>query len=113
MADKPATQTTAKPPRVYIAGPMTGIPEYNYPAFNAEADRLRALGFHVENPVDNSPPDCGTWEGWMRKAIAQIITCDRMVMLPGWEASKGAVIEFNLAVSLGMKPQPVEMVSAA
>jgi hypothetical protein len=30
--------------RIYIAGPMTGLPEFNYPAFNAEAQRLRGLG---------------------------------------------------------------------
>ena len=35
--------------RIYIAGPMTGLPDFNYPAFNAAAARMRALGFEVEN----------------------------------------------------------------
>ena len=41
-------------PRIYLAGPMTGLPEFNYPAFHAEAARLRQLGYHVENPAENS-----------------------------------------------------------
>jgi hypothetical protein len=96
--------------RIYVAGPMSGLPDFNYPAFHAAAEDLRALGYHVENPADNTPPACGTWEGWMRKALAQIITCDAMAMLPGWERSKGAVLEFNVAVALGLDPKPIEQV---
>lgn len=39
--------------RIYLAGPMTGLPEFNYPAFHAEAARLRGLGYQVENPADH------------------------------------------------------------
>lgn len=39
--------------RVYLAGPMTGIADYNFPAFNAAAARLRAVGFDVVNPADH------------------------------------------------------------
>ena len=42
--------------RVYIAGPMTGLPDFNYPAFNAAAAKLRALGLEVLNPAENPPP---------------------------------------------------------
>jgi len=47
--------------RIYIAGPMTGLPEFNYPAFNAAAEYLRSLGHHVENPADNPVPACKSW----------------------------------------------------
>lgn len=40
--------------RIYIAGPMRGYPEHNVPAFNRAADRFRALGWDVVNPVDLS-----------------------------------------------------------
>ena len=55
--------------RVYIAGPMTGLPDFNYPAFNAAAAKLRALGLEVLNPAENPPPPCGTWTGYMRMAL--------------------------------------------
>ena len=89
--------------RIYIAGPMSGLPELNYPAFNAMAERLRAHGHHVENPAENPPPKCESWLGYMRMAVAQLATCDAVVMLPGWSKSKGACIEHQLAVGLGLE----------
>lgn len=88
--------------RIYIAGPMTGLPDFNYPAFHAEAQRLRALGFHVENPAENAPPPCGTWHGYMRIAIPQLLSCEAICLLPGWPQSRGARIEHGLAIELGM-----------
>ena len=89
--------------RIYLAGPMTGIKDFNYPAFNAAAKLLRENGYHVENPAENSAPDCGTWLGYMRIAITQLATCDMVVMLPGWSESRGAVVERNLAKGLGLQ----------
>lgn len=88
--------------RLYIAGPMTGLPELNFPAFHAEAARLRALGFDVENPAENVAPACGSWLGFMRLAIVQLARCDGVVMLPGWNASRGANVEHDLALGLGL-----------
>jgi hypothetical protein len=42
--------------RAYIAGPMTGLPEFNFPAFHAAAASLRARGFEVENPAQRPLP---------------------------------------------------------
>lgn len=89
--------------RIYLAGPMTGLPEFNYPAFHAEAARLRQLGYHVENPAENATPACGSWAGYMRQALAQLVTCETIALLPGWLASRGANIERALAVDLGIK----------
>lgn len=88
--------------RIYVAGPMSGLPEYNYPAFHAEAARLRSRGFHVENPADNPSPPCGTWQGYMRLALAQLVTCQAIALLPGWNNSRGATIEHRLALELGL-----------
>ncbi|MDA3922743.1 MAG: DUF4406 domain-containing protein [Salinisphaera sp.] len=90
-------------PRVYLAGPMSGLPETNYPAFNAEARRLRQLGYHVENPADT--PDQETWADYMRHALAKLVTCDMIALLPGYETSRGATIEHQIARDLGMPAQ--------
>lgn len=87
-------------PRVYICGPMTGLPHYNYPAFNECAEQLREIGFIVENPAENPIPECGSYNGYMRMAIAQLVKCDQVVLLPGWINSKGAKIEVDLARAL-------------
>lgn len=89
--------------RIYIAGKMSGLPDLGYPAFNAEAARLRALSYEVENPAENPEPPCKSWQGYMRLAIAQLITCDTLALLPGWEDSRGAIVERSLARELGMR----------
>lgn len=86
--------------RIYIAGPMTGLPENNYPAFNAVAKDLRALGYEVENPAEN--PACETWEGYMRLSLRQIALCDEVYFLRGWANSRGATFERKVAQELGL-----------
>lgn len=81
---------------------MSGLKDLNYPAFNNVAKQLRALGYHVENPAENPAPACGSWEGYMRLAIAQLVTCDEIHMLRGWRQSRGARIEYDLAVNLDL-----------
>lgn len=88
--------------RIYIAGPMTGYVDFNYPAFHAAARALRSQGHHVENPAENPAPACGSWLGYMRLALAQLVSCDEVLTLPGWEKSKGACIEVMLARALGL-----------
>lgn len=87
--------------RIYIAGPMSSLPRFNYPAFNTEAARLRSLGYHVENPAEN--PKQPDWNGYMRQAIRQMLTCDMIAMLPGWEHSKGATLESFIARRVGIE----------
>lgn len=90
--------------KLYVAGPMSGLPESNYPAFHAAAERLRALGHTVLNPAENPVPPCGgTWQGYMRMALAQLVQCDGIVLLHGWSESKGALIERWLAQVLHME----------
>lgn len=86
--------------RIYVAGPMSGLPEFNYPAFNAEAARLRALGWHVENPAENPEQTC--WENYLRLGIAQLVTCHIIALLPGWTRSRGAQLEVDIAQQIGI-----------
>jgi hypothetical protein len=95
--------------RLFLSGKMTGLPDLGYAAFNDAASQLRARGFHVESPAENTAPQCGTWRGWMRKSIAQMLTCDAVVLLPNWcDNSDGARTEYTLAVNLRMPVWPLE-----
>lgn len=89
--------------RVYLAGPMTGMPGLNYQAFNAKAAELRARGWHVENPAENPAPPCGSWKGYMRMSIWQLTTCEAIYLLPGWASSQGAAMEYSIAQALGLE----------
>lgn len=95
------TQPT-KPLRIYIAGPMTGVPDLNFPAFNAEAQFLRSIGFDVVNPAEVNPDHTMPWVECMRRDIAELMKCDAIRLLPGWENSKGATLEHHIAERLGM-----------
>jgi len=88
--------------RVYIAGPMSGLPEFNFPAFNAEAAALRAQGFAVLNPAEHGIVDGADWADYLRHDIAGLASCERIHLLPGWSKSKGARLEHSIAVALGM-----------
>jgi hypothetical protein len=82
---------------------MTGLPELNFPAFHAAAAHLRSLGHEVINPAElNADPTAG-WIECMKVDIAQLITCDAIALLPGWQRSRGAALENLLAEQLEMK----------
>ena len=89
--------------RIYIAGPMTGLPELNFPAFHAAAAALRAQGHHVENQAEINADPKAQWLDCMRMDIARLVTCDAVYLLPGWEKSRGAKVEHGLAVGLGFQ----------
>jgi hypothetical protein len=92
---------------LYVAGPMTGLPDFNYPAFRAAATELRDAGYVVEDPSANINPTPDDYHGWLRAGLAQLITCDGVALLDGWEASGGARLEVNVAATLGMRVRPV------
>lgn len=88
--------------KVYIAGPMTGYPELNYPAFAEAAARLRKLGFEVISPAELNDVS-ETYLNAMRKDIIELVNCHHILMLQGWQASKGATLEHHIATVLGIE----------
>lgn len=100
--NEPVRLPHARTGRVYLAGPMTGISELNFPAFNQEAERLRAEGLQVLNPADHGIVDGADWADYLRHDIAGLASCERIHLLRGWTKSKGACLEMNIAKALGM-----------
>jgi hypothetical protein len=95
--------------RVYIAGPMRGVPGFNYPAFHAATARWRAAGHEVYNPAEAdteagvtgdvavSPKMANTL---ILNGLQRLAECDAIAMLPGWEDSLGALAEISFARAL-------------
>ena len=87
---------------IYIAGPMTGLPGLNFEAFHAKALELRSAGHDVVNPAEINPDTTMTWHACMRRDIAELVTCDCIYLLNGWQGSKGAMLEHHIAERLGL-----------
>lgn len=92
-----------KRPRLYLAGPMTGLPNHNFDAFNKAASNLRGRGWEIVNPaeLDNGRTDLD-WSYCMKRDLRLLLECDAVVLLPGWQQSKGAKIEAGIARNLGI-----------
>ncbi len=89
---------------LYVAGPMTGYPEWNHPAFFAMAARLRAAGHTVICPAElHEPSHDVPWDWYLRHDLPELVKCSRLVLMPGWERSRGARLEHQVAEALGFK----------
>lgn len=90
------------PVKLYVAGPMAGLPELNYTAFHLAERQLANMGYHVENPANNVNPNPDDYIEWLRLGIKQLITCDGLAYLAGFGQSKGAMMELYIANVLKM-----------
>ena len=88
--------------RIYISGPMTGLMDSNFPAFNAEAERLRDLGHEVVNPAEINPDPATGWHACMRADLKALLDCDTLALLDGWQRSAGAHLEMHVAHRVGI-----------
>jgi hypothetical protein len=93
--------------RLYISGPMTGIKDWNFPAFNEAATKLRERGYDVVNPAELNPGDTD-WHTCLRADIKALCDCDGIALMPGWMNSKGAHLEVHVAHRLGLQINTVE-----
>lgn len=88
---------------IYVSGPMSGVVEHNYPAFNQAATGLRAAGWNVINPAELGDGDTTkAWDFYLRRDLAELTKATHIYMLPGWPNSRGASLEFDVAQRLGI-----------
>jgi hypothetical protein len=99
-------------PRCYVAGKMTGVPDWNFPAFFSAAKFMEEQGYEAINPAaldeaagfplerlkQLTPAEFQEFlKGAMKRDLEAIQSCDALVLLPGWENSKGARAEKAVA----------------
>lgn len=103
---------------VYVAGPMTGYPDFNFPAFYAAEKRLKEQGYIVYNPANKEDEERLDPEsrktGDSAKAISggfdfksvymwdleHVVKADAIYVLKGWEKSAGACGELAVAKAI-------------
>lgn len=90
--------------RVYISGAIAhhDIGERKR-AFAAAETELKKLGMEPVNPFRNGLPEDADWRQHMRVDIGLLLSCGYVYMLKGWELSKGAKLELDVASSCGIK----------
>lgn len=97
--------------KVFISGPMTGLPAYNFPKFNLVAQQLRDKGYDVVNPVDickkysveKVTSDQKVFDQMIQDQLHALAQCDMIYFLEGWEHSVGAQREYKYARIYGLK----------
>jgi len=102
--------------KIYIAGPMSGIEDWNFPAFFEAEKQLKELGYETLNPAANdganletaiqnaisARDDGATWASYMRRDLHSLVLSDSLCLLPNWQSSKGASLEVYVAKALGI-----------
>lgn len=103
--------------KLYISGPMSGLPDFNRPAFEAARAEIESLNpiidVFVLSPTDNPPPPPGRheaqeWRHYMAAALQQVVEADGIALLGGWSNSPGACAEHAVAVAAGIPCWPIE-----
>lgn len=88
--------------RVYVSGPVSGMEGRNVPAFEEAASALERAGYRVSVPTRFTATTTPRGRA-MRGCITELLRCDGICMLDGWESSKGAALEHAVAVGCGME----------
>lgn len=102
--DPAADGRPGKARRLYVAGPMSGYPECNYPLFNRVAEDLSRLGYEVVNPA--SFGEGRHYVDFIREDLRMMLDCDGVALLDLWWESTGARNEVQVAGLLKMPCRP-------
>ena len=93
----------------YLAGPMSGYPEFNYPTFEYVCKVLRREEIEVASPHEidykespERPRGSLTYQDYIDGGLELLSTCQGIILLPGWPQSTGAIIEVKFAVERNM-----------
>lgn len=93
---------------LYVAGPMTGYVENNYPAFNVAAHELRSVGFEVVNPAEFGSDQPTSYTELLKRDLHALLECDGVATIDKWWESVGARNEVQVA---GLLKMPVRSIA--
>lgn len=88
--------------RVYIAGPITGVQDFEENFARAER-ALRAQGYEPVNPCSPGQVEGFTYKDYIDRGFSLLMGCDGILMLPGYMDSKGAALELHYALAVGLE----------
>ena len=94
--------------RVYISGPMTGLPDMNRNIFQLCEELLRKAGHDPINPHKLDHPDQDYFM-CLRRDIKALMSCEMLIFIPGSHESRGANIEIRLASQVGIPVHDAEV----
>lgn len=90
--------------KVYISGAIAHYDvEERKEVFFRASEKLKGMGFSPVNPFKNGLPENAHWKEHMRVDIGLLLQCSYIYMLDGWELSKGAKLELDVASSCGIE----------
>jgi hypothetical protein len=89
--------------KIYISGKITGIEEEAAHIFESASSLLQIQGYEIINPMTLPHNHDKSWESYMREDLKALLDCDSIYMLNGWNDSKGANLEYHIAISLGLE----------
>lgn len=87
---------------IYLSGPMRGMESNNRALFADVADSLQEQGWEVLNPAALDRQDDWEFKDYISRDVRFLSCCDAICLLPGWQQSQGAGIEYRLAKDLGL-----------
>lgn len=89
---------------VYISGPMSNLPDYNRPAFHLMERIIKQTGCRVLSPAryPDKATELMSYQDHMRRDIKMVCESNIMIVMNGWEVSKGVEVELAVAKSIGI-----------
>lgn len=87
--------------KIYISGSITGN-KNAFTEFEGAEHFLKAKGFDVVNPLKIKHAENSIWEEYMKRDIIELMQCDAIYILTGWEVSRGACIKRDLCLRLNI-----------
>lgn len=84
--------------KVYIAGAISSNTDY-IEQFKTAEETLTRAGHAVINPVKNLG---FSYREYINMGLCELMHCDAIYLLKGWEQSKGAQLELKYAETVGL-----------